>query len=241
MLPLPANEGAFMAGIRNLTELLAWSVVAYLLASNSGPIIVFGLSAVYGDPAAAPASVLQNLIYVSPVFPLALGLLAVARLKIGNVNIYASIGLSGKTLPRDILVGAIAGIVSVGIAVTSLRIAAHYVDVPPMHLLPPPVHLYFMTIGALVPGVCEELFFRGMMMKVGSRLPRVAIIVLTAIAFSVWHIGTPAYLPHTFLLGLIFGILANASGRLAPSMIAHTIANAGMGLLLLSGFNIAGQ
>jgi membrane protease YdiL (CAAX protease family) len=110
-----------------------------------------------------------------------------------------------------------------------------------MHLLPPPVHLYFMTIGALVPGVCEELFFRGMMMKVGSRLPRVAIIVLTAIAFSVWHIGTPAYLPHTFLLGLIFGILANASGRLAPSMIAHTIANAGMGLLLLSGFNIAGQ
>ncbi|MBU3920387.1 MAG: hypothetical protein KJ961_07230, partial [Alphaproteobacteria bacterium] len=74
-----------------MAELLAWSVVAYLLASNSGPIIVFGLSAVYGDPAAAPASVLQNLIYVSPVFPLVLGLLAVARLKIGNVNICASI------------------------------------------------------------------------------------------------------------------------------------------------------
>jgi membrane protease YdiL (CAAX protease family) len=103
------------------------------------------------------------------------------------------------------------------------------------------VHVYFMTIGALVPGVCEELFFRGMLMRVGSHLPKTVLIMLTAAAFSAWHIGTPAYLPHTFLLGLIFGVLATVTRRLAPSIIAHTIANAGMGLLFLLGINIAGH
>lgn len=230
-----------MAKIRDLAEVLAWSTFAYLLATSSSPIIVFTLGAVYGDPAAAPASVLQNLTYVSPVFPLILGVLAIARLKLGGDSVWSRIGLFGKTLPRDVLIGAAAGIVSIGVALVSLRVAAHYVDVPPMHLLPPPVHIYFMTIGALVPGVCEELFFRGMMMRVGTRLPKTALIILTAAAFSVWHVGMPAYLPHTFLLGLIFGVLASVTGRLAPSIIAHTIANAGMGLLLLSGFNVAGR
>ena len=106
--------------------------------------------------------------------------------------------------------------------------------------MPVPVHLYFMTIGAIVPGVCEELFFRGMMVRVGSHLPKAGLIALTAVAFSLWHVGTPAYLPHTFLLGLIFGMLASVTGRLAPSIVGHTVANTGMGIVFLSGFNIAG-
>lgn len=230
-----------MVKIRDFAELLAWSAVACLLALNSGAIVLFTLGLVYGTPAAAPASVLQNLIYASPAFPLILGVVAVARLKLGGYDVWSTVGFSRKTLPTDALMGGVAGIASIGLAVASLRIVAHFANVPPMHLLPTPVHLYFMTIGALIPGVCEELFFRGMMMRVARHLPAVAIVVLTAAAFSLWHVETPAYLPHTALLGLIFGVLANASGRLAPSIIAHTIANAGMGLLLLCGFNIAGQ
>ncbi len=230
-----------MVRIYGLAEVLVWTAFAYLLATNSSDVIVFILGIMYGDPAAAPAPVLGNLIYVSPAFPLVLGLLAVTRLKLAGDNVLSRIGLSEKTLPKDALVGAVAGIASIAITAASLRMAAPYLDVPPVHLFPASTHIYFMTVGALAPGVCEELFFRGMLMKVGSRLPKALLIGLTALAFSVWHIGTPAYLPHTFLLGVIFGILVSGSGRLAPSIIAHTIANAGMGLLLLSGFNIAGQ
>jgi membrane protease YdiL (CAAX protease family) len=226
---------------RDLAEVLAWSTVAYLLASRSGPLIVFTLGLVYGEAAAAPASVLQNLIYVSPVFPLLLGIIAIARLKLGGDDVWARIGLSRETLTRDAMIGVAVGVASIGIALASLRITAHFLDVPPIHLLPPPVHFYFMTVGALVPGICEELYFRGMMMRIGDRLPKVAILGLTAAAFSVWHIGTPAYLPHTFLLGLIFGVLTQASGRLAPAIIAHTVANAGMGLALLSGFDVTAR
>lgn len=225
-----------MLRIRDFTEVVAWSVLAYLLASNSTFFIMFALGATYGDPGAAPPSVVQSLIYVSPVFPLILGVLAVVRLKLGGDNVGARIGMSSKTLPGDALLGAVAGIISIGLAVLSLKVAAHFVDVPPIHLLPKPVHLYFMTVGALVPGICEELYFRGMLMRVGNRLPRWALIFLTAVAFSVWHVGTPAYLPHTFLLGLLLGTLTSVVGRLAPAIIAHTLANVGIGLLFLSGF-----
>ena len=222
-----------------LVEVLVWAVVAYLLATNSEALIVFALGFLYGSITAAPASVLQNLIYVSPVFPLILGLFAVVRLKLAGENIWATTGLFERTLPGDALLGAFAGVACVGVAATSMQIAARYFDVPPMHAMPPQVHLYFMTIGAVVPGVCEELYFRGMMMRVANGLAAAVLVPLTSAAFSIWHVGTPAYLPHTFLLGLILGMLTLGTGRLAPAIVAHTIANAGMGLLFLYGYNPA--
>ncbi len=226
--------------VHQLAEVLVWSVVAYFLATKSEAIIVFGLATLYGSVAAAPPSVLQNLIYISPVFPLMLGALAVVRLKLAGENVWASTGLSANTLPGDALLGAFAGIACIGVAIVSLQTASRYMDVPAMHMMPPEVHLYFMTIGAVVPGVCEELYFRGMMTRIANHLPAAVTIALTAAAFAIWHVGTPAYLPHTFLVGLILGILTVASGRLAPAIVAHTIANAGMGLLFLNGYNVAG-
>jgi hypothetical protein len=83
----------------------------------------------------------------------------------------------------------------------------------------------------LVKSRAGHLYFRGMMARVGQALPAALVLVLTAAAFSAWHIGTPAYLPHTFALGLAWGALAFATKRLAPSIVAHTAANAGFGVL----------
>lgn len=227
---------------RDFAEVLLWSVVAFLLATNSETLVIFGLGVLYGSVTEAPPSVLQNLIYVSPVFPLILGVLAVLRLKLAGESVRAVTGLfEKKTLPADALLGAFAAVACIGVAVASLHAVSRYLDVPAMHTMPPQVHLYFMTIGAVVPGICEELYFRGMMMRVASRLPAAAIVVLSSAAFSIWHVGTPAYLPHTFLVGLIFGTLTAVSGRLAPAIVAHTVANAGMGLLFLYGLNITGR
>lgn len=224
--------------ISGILEALAWTVFAVLLAANSTPIVVFALGAIYGDPASAPAWVLQNLIFVSPLFPLVLGVIAIVRLKFAGENVWARIGLFGKSLPGDVLLGVAAGVAAIGVAVVSLQITARYLDVPPVQNLPVPVHLYFMTLGAIVPGVCEELFFRGMLIKVADAMPKPALIAISAVAFSLWHVATPAYLPHTFLLGLMFGILATATGRLAPAIIAHTVGNSGIGLLFLTGFKV---
>jgi membrane protease YdiL (CAAX protease family) len=222
-----------------LIEVLAWGIFACLIMTNSGRIIGFALQLIYGEAALAPAEVMQNLIYVSPSFPLFLGFLAVVRLKALRINIGELIGFSWRKLPTDLLVGTIVGVASVGVSLVSLRFLSHYVETPRFDLLPPQVHWYFTTVGALVPGFCEELYFRGMMVRVGRDLPRWLIVVLTAAAFAAWHIGAPVYLLHTFLLGLGWGTLVIVTGRLAPAIIAHTAANAGFGLLLLSGVRVA--
>ena len=195
----PQKRGNVTA--HGLVEVLVWAVVAYLLATNSEALIVLVLGLLYGGVTAAPASVLQNLIYVSPVFPLILGLLAVVRLKLAGENVWTATGLFAKTLPGDAVLGAFAGIACIGVAATSLQIAARYLDLPPMRTMPPQVHLYFMTIGAVVPGICEELYFRGMMMRVANGLAAPVVLVLTSAAFSIWHVGDAGLLAAHILAG----------------------------------------
>ena len=59
-----------------------------------------------------------------------------------------------------------------------------------------------------MPGLCEELFFRGLLFRLARRVPQWMAIAGGATAFSLWHLSTPIYLPHTFLLGLVLGIAA---------------------------------
>jgi len=222
-----------------LIELLFWGAVAFLIASHANDIVVWGLTALYSDPSKAPAVVLSNLAYISPVFPLALGLIAIARIKLDGARVNDIVGFSAQRLPGDILLGAAAGAVSLFVSIASMRIASQYLPMPPFHLMPPSLHVYFVTIGAIIPGFCEELYFRGLMFRSGRALPKALVLVLTAAAFSLWHIGSPAYLPHTFMLGLIFGAIVWRVDRIMPAIIAHCCANAGVGILLLNGFVIA--
>jgi membrane protease YdiL (CAAX protease family) len=219
-------------------EPFAWGALAAVISFNQSAILVFALKAVYGDPATAPAALLQNLSYVSPAFPLLLGLLALARLKAGRHSLRALFGFSADALARDLLVGVGAAALSIAVTVASLRVMAGYFPSPSYGALPTAFHLYFATIGAVVPGVCEELYFRGLMFRVRSGWPRLWLLALSAAAFSLWHVGAPIYLLHTFVLGLLWGAMFMMFGRLAPGVIAHVMANAGFGLLLLGGFEV---
>ena len=96
-------------------------------------------------------------------------------------------------------------------------------------------HIYFSTIGALVPGVTEEVYFRGFLAKAMDGLPSAVIILLTAVSFSLWHLLTPPYLLHTFLIGLVLASAYRRTGRIMPVAVAHTAANASAGALILGG------
>jgi membrane protease YdiL (CAAX protease family) len=145
-----------------------------------------------------------------------------------------------RRLPGDLALGALVGAISLAVTVTSLRLMSSHVALPPIEQFPVAMHIFFATVGALVPGVFEELYFRGLLFRVGAGAPKTLLVFVSAAAFAVWHIGTPAYLPHTFLLGLLWGTLFAATGRLAPSIIAHIVANASFGVLLISGYKLAG-
>lgn len=84
---------------------------------------------------------------------------------------------------------------------------------------------------ALCPAICEELFFRGFLLRsfLSTMRPAVAI-VLTAVLFGAFHVLVRDALllerfPPTALLGLVLGWLAYRTGNLWPGIVLHMIHN----------------
>lgn len=89
----------------------------------------------------------------------------------------------------------------------------------------PPWKLGFVLSGSLLPGVCEELLFRGYMQ---SRLlkrwsPPVAIGV-TSIMFAAMHID-PTYMVFVLPSGVWLGYLAWRTGSILPGIACHAFVN----------------
>lgn len=79
---------------------------------------------------------------------------------------------------------------------------------------------------AIIAPICEELLFRGAIMKAlmrSGRTPKSAIII-SAVIFGVIHIN-PAQIPFAFLIGLVFGWLYYRTNSLLPVIIGHIVNN----------------
>ena len=79
---------------------------------------------------------------------------------------------------------------------------------------------------AIIPGFCEEYFFRGVLQKNLSLLIKnhhVAILI-SAFIFSAFHLQFYGFFPR-LLLGVLFGYFYYWSGSLTYSIIAHTLNN----------------
>lgn len=89
-----------------------------------------------------------------------------------------------------------------------------------------------LVIIAIIPGIGEELFFRGFIQKTFLRIlnPHAAIWI-TAILFSAVHFQFMGFIPR-MLLGAYLGYLAYYTGSILPSMLAHTFNN-GMQVLMV--------
>lgn len=84
-----------------------------------------------------------------------------------------------------------------------------------------------LLVVALVPAVCEELFFRGCLQQVlcrQMRSPHLAIVV-TALVFAVAHGDAYGFLPR-LLLGLLLGYMFYYSGSIIVNICAHFFNNA---------------
>ena len=83
-----------------------------------------------------------------------------------------------------------------------------------------------ILVFAVIPAVCEELFFRGFLQHTFQRImsPHIAII-LTAFIFSIIHFQVFGLFSR-FFLGILLGYFTYYSGSLIPSIIAHFSYNA---------------
>jgi sodium transport system permease protein len=89
---------------------------------------------------------------------------------------------------------------------------------------------YLLSL-AVLPGVCEEIAFRGLVLNgLRRRFQPWTAVLLSSFFFAVYHTNVFAAAP-LFVLGLVLGILAINSGSIWPGALLHV----GCRLLLLSG------
>ena len=77
---------------------------------------------------------------------------------------------------------------------------------------------------AVTPAVCEELFFRGVVLSGLRSLGKWPAIAISALLFAVAHASIYRLLP-TLLLGLVLGYLVWKTGSIVVSMIVHALNN----------------
>ncbi len=86
-----------------------------------------------------------------------------------------------------------------------------------------PVWQQFLII-AVAPGVCEEVLFRGFLMRFFEKNGKIAAVIISAFLFALFHLDPFRFLP-VLLLGFLLGYLTIRSGSIYNSMLSHAINN----------------
>ncbi len=96
---------------------------------------------------------------------------------------------------------------------------------------------YFISIisVALVPAICEELIFRGLIFKGLKKHGKVVSIFLSAIMFAIFHMSYQQLI-YPFLMGLMFAVIMYYENNIIYTIIAHFVNN--FISLTISYFNI---
>jgi sodium transport system permease protein len=88
--------------------------------------------------------------------------------------------------------------------------------------------LFFLTV---LPGICEELTFRGVLLHGLRRRMHPALAVLAVgLVFGIFHVALFRLVP-TAVLGILFGGVTLLTGSILPAMLWHCLNNA-LGLLV---------
>ena len=100
-----------------------------------------------------------------------------------------------------------------------------------------PLWLLVFAFGVL-PGVCEELLFRGAFFGLWrTRAGPVVAVMGTAVAFGAFHLSVFRFFP-TAALGLVLGLFSLRTGRVGPGMLAHALNNSVAMVALSYGLDV---
>jgi sodium transport system permease protein len=98
--------------------------------------------------------------------------------------------------------------------------------------------IYMMLFAiAVMPAICEEVLFRGFMIRFYESYGARNAILISALLFGIFHLDPFRLLP-TFLLGILLGYLTLRSGSILPAMFSHFINN-GFALFIVTYANTA--
>jgi len=84
---------------------------------------------------------------------------------------------------------------------------------------------YYLLILALLPGVCEELLFRGFFLRANEEYGYRYSIFYSAILFALFHFNIYNF-AGPLILGIVYGYVTRITRSVWPAIIAHTANNA---------------
>ena len=82
-----------------------------------------------------------------------------------------------------------------------------------------------IALFAVVPAVCEEILFRGVLARaLGRHLPLAGAAATSALVFAVYHLSIVQALP-TLTLGFLLAVIAIRADSVLPTIVAHALNN----------------
>jgi membrane protease YdiL (CAAX protease family) len=161
----------------------------------------------------------------------ALFAVAARQLRRSGTSVREVIGYRRESLGSD--AGQAFALALGGVAII---MAARALQAPLFGDVPIPFHpwalLWWTLVTGVTAGVAEELYFRGFLFRRLGFLSAPALVGVTSLAFSLWHIA-PNLLLHTFFGGVLWGWAYLRAGRLFPLMLAHAAVNVASGVFML--------
>jgi membrane protease YdiL (CAAX protease family) len=135
----------------------------------------------------------------------------------------------GVTRPRGAFLGA-AVLIGLSLWYLNLRIVTLF-ELPEggIQLLQdivegPPLVVVLLAL-AVLPAICEELLFRGLLLRaLASRFSSEIAVLISALVFAGYHMSLVQLIP-TFTLGLVAGALTLRAHSVVPAMLAHLLNN----------------
>lgn len=86
--------------------------------------------------------------------------------------------------------------------------------------------LFILFSMFIIPGLCEEAFFRGALFSLlkDSKAKTAVMVLISALVFAIFH-KNPAQLVYTFLIGIVFGLCVYITNSLWAGAFVHALYN----------------
>lgn len=84
--------------------------------------------------------------------------------------------------------------------------------------------LWSVFFVAVLPGVCEEIMFRGVILRAYEKIGIKRAIIIAAVLFGMFHFNIINFIGPT-ILGIVFGIMVYKTNSIYSSMIGHALNN----------------
>lgn len=211
-----------------------WALLPVLLMFVGASLVFAAFMAWLGNARAAGVASLRIGPVILSLVHVALFAVAARQLRRSGTSVREVIGYRRESLGRD--AGQAFALAVGGVAII---MAAQTLQAPLFGGVRIPFHrwaiVWLTLVTSVTAGVAEELYFRGFLFRRLGFLSAPALVGVTSLAFSAWHIA-PNLLLHTFLGGVLWGWAYLRAGRLFPVMLAHVAINVASGVFMLLGW-----